>query len=70
MYRLCIPQYDSKIMGNNKDLNIDLKLEKRTTLLGERKRHQFFKEYTKGLQGDYQLTVIINSVTYNNVIEK
>ncbi len=53
------PQYDSGIMYDDKDLNIDWKLEeygiKELTLSEKDKKHQSFKEYTENYQGDYVL---------------
>jgi len=53
------PQYDSGIMYNDKDLNIDWKLEEygitELTLSEKDKKHQSFKEYTKRYQGDHVL---------------
>lgn len=53
------PQYDSGIMYNDKDLNIDWKLEEygitELTLSEKDKRHQSFKEYTENYQGDFVL---------------
>ena len=53
------PQYDSGIMWNDKDLNIDWKLEEYNIdnlIFSEKdKKHQSFKEYTEGYQKDYVL---------------
>ena len=53
------PQYDSGIMYDDKDLNIDWKLEEygiaELTLSEKDKKHQSFKEYTERYQGDYVL---------------
>ena len=53
------PQYDSGIMYDDKDLNIDWKLEEygitELTLSEKDKKHQSFKEYTENYQGDYVL---------------
>ncbi len=53
------PKYDSGIMYNDKELNIDWKLEEygieEITLSEKDKKHQSFKEYTDGYQGDYIL---------------
>lgn len=53
------PQYDSGIMYDDRDLNIDWKLEEygitEVTLSEKDKKHQSFKEYTEGYQGDYVL---------------
>ena len=53
------PQYDSGIMYDDKDLNIDWKLEEygiiELTLSEKDKKHQSFKEYTESYQGDYVL---------------
>lgn len=56
---LYYPQYESGIMYDDKDLNIDWKLEKygitELTLSEKDKKHQSFKEYTERYQGDYVL---------------
>ena len=53
------PQYDSGIIYDDKDLNIDWKLEeygiKALTLSAKDKKHQSFKEHTESYQGDYVL---------------
>ena len=53
------PQYDSGIMYDDKDLNIDWKLEEygitELTLSEKDKKHQSFKEHTERYQGDYVL---------------
>ncbi|MGO5428256.1 dTDP-4-dehydrorhamnose 3,5-epimerase, partial [Fusobacterium mortiferum] len=53
------PQYDSGIMYDDKDLNIDWKLEEygitELTLSEKDKKHQSFKKYTESYQGDYVL---------------
>lgn len=53
------PQYDSGIMWDDKDLNIDWKLETYkidNLILSEKdKKHQTFKEYTNNYQGDFVL---------------
>ena len=61
------PQYDSGIMYNDKDLNIDWKLEEyritELTLSEKDKKHQSFKEYTERYQGDYVLLTGANGAT-------
>lgn len=53
------PQYDSGIMYDDKELNIDWKLEEygiEELILSEKdKKHQSFREYTESYQGDYVL---------------
>ena len=53
------PQYESGIMYDDKDLNVDWKLEEyritELTLSEKDKKHQSFKEYTERYQGDYVL---------------
>ena len=53
------PQYDSGIMYNDSDLNIDWKLEEyeieELTLSEKDRKHQSFREYTESYQGDYVL---------------
>lgn len=53
------PQYDSGIMWDDKDLNIDWKLDTykiEDLILSEKdKKHQTFKEYTNNYQGDFVL---------------
>ena len=53
------PQYESGIMYDDKDLNIDWKLEEygiiELTLSEKDKKHQSFKEYTESYQGEYIL---------------
>ncbi|WP_294659399.1 dTDP-4-dehydrorhamnose 3,5-epimerase, partial [uncultured Fusobacterium sp.] len=54
-----VPQYDSGIMYNDSDLNIDWKLKEygieELTLSEKDKKHQSFREYTESYQGDYVL---------------
>ena len=53
------PQYESGIMYDDKDLNIEWKLEEygiiELTLSEKDKKHQSFKEYTESYQGEYIL---------------
>lgn len=53
------PQYESGIIYNDKDLNIDWKLKeygiKELTLSEKDKRNQTFREYTENYLGDYVL---------------
>ena len=53
------PKYDSGIMYNDKELNIDWKLEefgiKDIILSDKDKKHQSFKEYTESYQGEFVL---------------